>query len=301
MRIFILFGIFIVNLIFANPPMYFCTAANSRYFDLLLNLIGCLHNVNFEDIKEIAVFDLGLQKDQLSILRSIEKVNIYEVEKVNPDILKIVEASPGKFVPGWYAWKPVVIKQSLEMFPYVLWIDAGTVVLKPLNNVFYHIIQNDYMLVAGSGPHPLHRHTTRHVIEKFNLVHPSNRWILDAPSIAAFWIGVTKDMGEKLILPIYKMAADLTNFIDDGTSTLGFGWGRYEQTLISIQAHLLGLDTPITNQMPTKINLLVNNEKIPFYATWEYTKIHSNNQLYDVHYQVRDSTVYKKYIRYKTA
>ncbi len=283
--------------IICTPPMYFCTAANSPYFDRLLNLIGCLHKVNFNDIEQIAVFDIGLDQKQREKLSSIKKVRVYEVEKTHPDILKPFEVRPDKFVPGWYAWKPVVIKQSLEMFPYVLWIDAGTIILKPLDNVFHHIIQNGYMLVHG-GWHYLHRHTTQHVINKFDLRDPSRKWILEAPSIAAFWIGVTRDMGKKLIFPIYEMATDLNNFIDDGSSSLGFGAGRYEQTLISIQAHIMGLTVFNTNHTPTKIILSVDDKKIPFYATWEPSKFYANQSLYDVLYQVRELMGFDSYIKY---
>jgi len=275
--------------------MYFCTAANSPYFNRLLNLIGCLHKVNFDDIVEIAVFDIGLDQPQLEKLSSIKKVKVYTIEKVHPDILKPFEIRPQKVVPGWYAWKPVAIKQALDMFPYVLWIDAGTIILKPLNNVFHHILKTGYMLLHG-GPHPLHRHTTKHVIDLFDLDTPDRKWILNAPAIAAFWIGVTQDMGKKLIDPVYNLASDLKNFIDDGSSSCGAGAGRHDLTLFSIYAHLLNLDIYFTNQLPTQIYL--TDKKIPFYATWETSKFMANQALYDIYYQVREPMGFDRSIHY---
>src|SRR5271170_46995 len=45
-------------------PQYYCTAANSDYFGPLLNLIGSIHDTNFDKVSAIAVFDLGLTEDQ---------------------------------------------------------------------------------------------------------------------------------------------------------------------------------------------------------------------------------------------
>ena len=296
--IFLLPFLFLVALqINCSPPLYFCTAANKAYFQRLLNLIGCLHKVNFEDIAEIAVFNLGLEKNQIDTLKRIQKVKVYEIEQRHPDILKPFHVYGNKWVPGWYAWKPVAIKQALERFPYVLWLDAGTIILKPLNNAFKHIIEHGYMLLHG-GPHPLHRHTTKQAINLFNLDDPTRKWVLDAPSIAAFWIGVTKEMGHKLIYPIYELTTDLNNFADDGSSSLGFGAARYEQALISIKAHLMGLTIFHTNQTPTRIVLDVDGAQIPFYATWEPSKFNANRPLYDVLYQVTIPMGYDKYIKY---
>lgn len=298
MRYSFLFLLFLYSSIMRAMPLYFCTAANAPYYGRLLNLIGCLHKVDFDDIQEIAVFDLGLTTQQRSKLKTIKKVNVYDVQKVHPDILKPVQVAPGKSVPGWYAWKPVAIKQSLEMFPYVLWIDAGTVILKSLKNVFSHIIENGYMLVHG-GPHPLHRHTTQRVINLFDLNSDEKKWVLEAPSIAAFWVGVTRQMGQQLVDPIAELASDLKNFEDDGSSTWGFGWGRYEQALLSIKAHLLGLKIQYTSQIPTHIHLNVNGQRLPFNMTWESSKFHRHKDLYDVYYQVRNSLGYERYIQYK--
>ena len=44
---------------------YYCTAANSDYFKILLNLIGSIHETNFDKLGGIAVFDLGLTEDEI--------------------------------------------------------------------------------------------------------------------------------------------------------------------------------------------------------------------------------------------
>ena len=120
-------------------PVYICTAANSNYFDNLLNLIGSIHKVNYESLDTIAVFDLGLTEPQKIILNTIEKVKVYQVEKTHPDILTFFKLPSTKQMLGWYAWKPVIIKQALDYYPYIIYLDAGTTVLNPLDDLAEHV------------------------------------------------------------------------------------------------------------------------------------------------------------------
>lgn len=92
------------NLAREYDKMYFCTTADERYFPLLINLIGSIHKVNFDELGEIAVFDLGFTEQQLDELHCIEKVRVYNVELTHPDLLK----PNSRLKRGWYAWKPVV-------------------------------------------------------------------------------------------------------------------------------------------------------------------------------------------------
>jgi hypothetical protein len=126
-------------------PQYYCTASDAKYFPHLVQLIGSIHYSNYNDLGEILVFDLGMPAQQIAFLKTIEKVSIRSVELVHPNLLKPVFAGT-KFVPGWYAWKPVVIKQTLDIHPYCLWVDAGTTIFKPLNHLFEYINQTGYFL-----------------------------------------------------------------------------------------------------------------------------------------------------------
>jgi len=68
---------------------YYCTVADEKHFYMLLNLIGSLHKNDFDNLKEIAVFDLGFTDQQKQILKNIKKVEIYtpkfnyEVHRLN--------------------------------------------------------------------------------------------------------------------------------------------------------------------------------------------------------------------------
>ena len=72
-------------------PIYICTGTDYKYFPYLLNLIGSLFRVDYENIEEIAVFDLGMHKSQRNHVSSIKKVTVYDVELTHPDILKPVK------------------------------------------------------------------------------------------------------------------------------------------------------------------------------------------------------------------
>lgn len=239
-------------------PHYYCTAADSNYYSRLLNLIGSIHANDYENLAEIAIFDLGFSQPQKSNLNKIEKVKLYKVELVHPDLLKYFKTSPGgREVRGWYAWKPVVIKQALDLFPYVLYIDAGAVILKPLDNLFKHIVQQGYFLMT-CGPHTIADTITKHVRTKVlsqfdNFSQSSKRTDIselarilapDRFKISAGLQGLSRDhkvVYKDYILPMYQHAHDLTLFADDGTSKNGFGAGRHDQPLFSIYAYLNNL------------------------------------------------------------
>src|SRR5438445_536496 len=150
MRIIFVLFIFFCEALHAIPH-YYCTVADERHYTLLINLIGSIHKNDFDLTDEIAVFDIGLSQEQKTELESIEKVKIYQVEKVHPDLFTYFKTNPaGREVRGWFAWKPVVLKQALDMFPYVLYLDAGNILLNSPDNLFRHIQQNGYFLIADT-------------------------------------------------------------------------------------------------------------------------------------------------------
>ncbi len=153
------------------------TAADKEYYSRLTNFIGSLHVLHFDDIAEISVFDLGLDSDNKQALSMMQKVKVYQIEQTNPDILKqFVVRDGNKIARGWYSWKPVVIKQALDMFDTIFYIDAGAVVLTPLHNIFKYIEKHGYFFV--DCPHSMAWMTTRRVIDAFDLDSQGNRWML---------------------------------------------------------------------------------------------------------------------------
>lgn len=226
-----------------DPPFYIVTAADEDFFPSLLNFIGGIHKSNFDHLAEIAIFDLGLTVEQKKTLKKIAKTNIYSVEMTHPDLLKHFNTRPwGKPARGWYAWKPVVIKQALDMFPDILYLDAGILVLQPLDNLFRHIRKQGYFFTDCD--HSIEWMTTKYVIKEFDLHSQDKQWILDPNTygINGGFQGLTHKLYNNYVLPMYEHSKNLTLFIDDGTTPKGFGTGRHDQTLFSIYVRLLHLE-----------------------------------------------------------
>lgn len=247
-----------------SVPMYFCTAADAKHYPLLLNMIGSIHKHNFNDTVEISVYDLGLTPEQRRELNNIKRVTVYEVEQTNPDILTDIETGINRSVKGLFSWKPVVIKDCLDKHPYVLYIDSGTTILKPLGKLFKHIIQNGYLLFDCG--HSIKCMATEYLIHKFNI---QDTTILsdDTFGIDAGFQGVSRQLYDSYVLPIYELSKDIKNFTDDGTCPQGWGYGRHDQTLYSILARKLNLNIQYHDNKDIECNLYIDGKKQPFHIT----------------------------------
>ncbi len=231
-----------------QPLQYYCTYADSHHYNFLLNLIGSIHHVDYDRLGEIMVFDLGLNKRQRDQLNKIQKVQLYEVEKVNPEVIKpFVSSLRGKIARGWFAWKPVVIKQALEKYSHVLCIDSGITVLRSLGPLFDYIREHGYFLISNL-PIPtcnIESRVTREVLNKIiNKENEDVRNFLlkkDTIMISAGLQGMSRDLLDDYVLPMYEYAHNPKLFIDDKTAKRGFGEARHDQTLFSILAHKLQL------------------------------------------------------------
>lgn len=248
-------------------PMYFCTAADDKHYPLLLNMIGSIHKHNFYDVENIFVYDLGLNDTNKQELKNIKKVEVLEIEKTNPDILKDIETGVNRKVKGLFSWKPVLIKDALDRVPYVLYLDAGTTILKPLNDLFKHIKQNGYLFFDCGAS--IKWMTTKYLIKKLDLNSDKNKWLLKDNTIGidAGFQGVSREIYDSYVLPMYELSKDIQNFTDDGTCPDGWGTGRHDQTLFSILAKQLGFDVQTHDNPNVECNLLIDNSKKKFHLT----------------------------------
>lgn len=284
-------------------PQYYCTAANSIYFPHLLNLIGSIHKHNFEQLENIMVFDLGLSSAERDHLKTIQKLSLHDVERIHPDVLTIFKVhATGKTVPGWYAWKPVAIKQALDVVPYVLWIDAGSTVLKRLDPLFEYIEKHGYFLGTIGMDVNIYNvgwGTTKYVVEAFTLDTPENKWILSAPFVMGNIIGASRKAYKQLVRPFYEMVKNIRLFEDDGTTPNGFGTGRHDQTLLSIHAHLNNLKVHVqdeTQRVPMILDL--DECSSPLYITWNVHSVCAKTHIYSSRNDLRNAVHYHQYIRY---
>jgi hypothetical protein len=259
---------------------YYCTVADERHFPMLMNLVGSIHRNDYDALDQIAIFDIGLTRQQRDLLNTIEKTHVYDVEKVHPDLLSYFTTNPaGRTVRGWFAWKPVVMKQALDMFPYFLYLDAGTLVLRPPENLFKHIKQNGYYLME-INPHSIESSVTKPVIDKvINHFPPETAEFLmssQANMIDAGFQGVSRSVKDSYIVPVYQLASDLTLFADDGSGRLGYGAGRHDQVLFSIYAQINKFN--FNSQGWT--NLKVDGQDTPFHIHWNRYELNDQTTIY---------------------
>lgn len=235
------------SLFSSEKAMYFCTAADTQFYPQLLQWIGAIHLHDFDSVAEIAIYDLGLTKKEKEHLSKISKVTINSVEMTHPDLLTLfhVRASNLKdkerTARGWYAWKPVVLKQALDKFPYVLYLDCGVVPRGTMAPIFRCMHKQGYFLMSCG--HSIAWMTTDYVARELDLRAPENNFILQETmhGISAGLQGVTRRVYDSYIMPMYELTKTIAYFEDDGTTPHGFGTGRHDQTLFSIFAQKLRL------------------------------------------------------------
>jgi len=281
---------------------YYCIAADERHYPHLKNLIGSIHHTNFEQLGEIAVFDLGLTPEQKNELQKIERVLVQDIEPVHPDLLKKILTDPtGRHVRGNFAWKPVVIKQALEHYPYVLYLDAGTTVLKNLTPIFEEIKKHGYFLLSCSNDKNCNivDRITSYVLEEIvnKLPDTHQEYILDdnTTMIDAGLQGVSRSMLDSYVLPMYNYAHTMEYFKDDGSAKRGFGAGRHDQTLYSILAHNLNL----TIYPEGFFDLAIGNKKHKAHIHWEESQINNNSLIYRSRWNLSFDGGRIQYIKYK--
>lgn len=216
---------------------YFALAADTIFFEQALHLIGTLHKFHIEDIEEIAFFDLGLLSHEREILNSLAKVTRYNLVINAKHMLMPFPLNPlsNKPARGHYTWKAAVLKQALEMFPYVIYIDAGVTVVGKLDCVFEHIQQHGYFFIDSNQT--IEQTLTQRVRKEFFL----DAHVFYYTTISANFMGVSRRIHHAIVLPLYTLAQDLALFIDDGTAPNGYGWSRHDQTLLSILIRRKGL------------------------------------------------------------
>ena len=112
------------------------TAASSTFGPSLLALLGSL-NLNWPDHPPIRVYDIGLDDNTLHVLKDN-----------NVEVIKVPE-----FCPHWqkhFTWKIWCWNDAPAS--KIFWMDAGLVVLKPLDEVFHAIDNIGYFVVPTYHP-----------------------------------------------------------------------------------------------------------------------------------------------------
>lgn len=229
-----------------NGPMNFVTVADFEHFPWLNGLFKSIREHNRQNKIQILVIDIGMTDEQKNVLAHKEQVSVIPLNLIHPDLVTkfvVRDANPParpqpRLARGWYAWKPVAMRQALDVFDYFIYIDAGKRITRPSDAVFLHIKQYGYFLMDTG--HPIAPTVTKTVLNHFNLAH--NDPLLNKQSIEAGFQGISKTILKNYIEPMVELAEDLECFKDDGTAPWGFGGCRHDQTLFSIFAHKNGFN-----------------------------------------------------------
>jgi len=112
------------------------TAASESYSKSLFALIGSL-NLNWHDHPPIEVYDIGLSKNSLEILRE-NKIVVHTVPQ-------FCDHWRAHFTWKFWCWKDI----NADIF---LYIDAGIIILKPLDDVLEVIKKLGYAVVPNYRP-----------------------------------------------------------------------------------------------------------------------------------------------------
>jgi hypothetical protein len=161
------------------------TGADERYGYALLNLLGSVA-ANSPSFERIFAYDLGLSPFQRRLLDAVRGV---EVRTVPP------------FAPHWaacFTWKPW-IWTHLDA-DEIVWLDAGTTVLRPLEPLLDKIREHGYFLVSQG--HPLEWLVPADYYELYGLPGEAAREQTVAAGIIGFRIG--SDFYNRVIVPTYE-------------------------------------------------------------------------------------------------
>lgn len=225
--------LFFINLFTYSKDIVVVTACSNNYYKHLINFIGSLHKTNFDNLEKILVFDIGLQNSQKRFLSKLKKVELKQVDLVNKQICKNQKITKTGYKIGAYAWKPVVIKQALDEYENIFYMDSGTIVLNSLMHIWNYIKEHGFFAMVVHD-HYLNECTTDRVKKFFNL----DSDILNKHYLAAGHQGLSRKYYNNYVLPMYNLAKEnFELFLDDGTCPKGFGAARHDQVLFSIFAY----------------------------------------------------------------
>lgn len=280
---------------------YYCTAADQNHVPHLMNLIGSIHKNDYTNLGEILVFDLGIPERVKMHLKYMRGVRVMEVELVHPDLLKYFQTCPsGRKVRGYFAWKPVIIKQALEIHPYTLYLDSGITILKSMDSIFDSIIRKGYFLidagcdqVSGKVHNICDRVTlpvVRNIIEKNFIKFKEMLLHEDTYMISGGVQGISRSLWDSYVFPCYLTAKDLSLYEDDKSAQLGWGAARHDQCIFSIFAQVLGLELYPEGAFKLDNGSYVNQH-------WDKNKITNESTFYVSRGDYNFLGGFKKYIK----
>jgi len=133
-----------------TPSNFIVTSFDKNFYNEGLNLVAGLHRTNYDTISRIIVYDLGLEEEQKEFLAKLEKVEIIQYPPI------VHTFFPGYLHPYNYSFKCTALKDSCGYANHgdlILWMDAGLVPLKPIDEIF-QIIDREGIFFVDHNDRP---------------------------------------------------------------------------------------------------------------------------------------------------
>ena len=201
------------------PSVTIVTAANDLYAEALENLVASAKFWAPEH--PVVVYNLGgLDVDKV---RSWSNVAAVEWEDGIPS-----DYPPHVHHPKKYAWKPIILNETVHRYHSVLWLDAGSTLRGPIDPVEQVLREEGVFLVKGQD-------------NNMELAHPSSFQYLGVPldRTQPHYAGNTQGYTlnhyvDSIVIPNAKCALIAACIAPEGSSLSNH---RYDQTTLSILAY----------------------------------------------------------------
>lgn len=123
------------------------TGANSPYYESLLTLISSIHKHSFDLVDMIFVYDFGLSNEEIKTLEKLKKVQVRSLNELTESHKELCN-SFSSIKTRCHFFKMFTLFDSTNLGNKIIWIDAGAMCLRSLNDIYNEIEFNDIFLVS---------------------------------------------------------------------------------------------------------------------------------------------------------
>jgi hypothetical protein len=128
-----------------RPKMVLVTGATTDYFHGLKNLLASA--LYWAPSNPVVVYNLGgLDKGMIETIKSYK--NVLAVEWID-GIPKVKDKTNHLSTPKGYAWKPIIINETVHKYGQIFWLDAGNTLAGPITPAEKIVRRTGSYLVKG--------------------------------------------------------------------------------------------------------------------------------------------------------
>jgi len=169
----------------ALPLVRVITAVKQTQIKKLNRLLDSICEFQEPSEVEIIVWDLGLLEEDR---KTIE--DTYSIKLIPFDSGKYPSHIMNTSVAGEYAWKPAVIKETVDMYGkgYYIWLDPGNTIVMNMTLVIQYILK--YNIFSPDTSIPIHSWTHPSIFKRFDPVFEKyKRNTIRDTSVIGFYTG----------------------------------------------------------------------------------------------------------------